>query len=408
MKRSLLLILLLTMSAHAAIRRDPSSVNVHSQGATTVFITFGGLANQVAAEGFWCGELIDASPGIGQQCDANTLYGRLPGRYDVSSVQGSVFTDVMTIPPNVARRAYEAAVSGERSSFYYVRRFVSANGGPDEFVSVALRMAAAGARTPLSLTNVHVAFEVKTPLLRVRPGSTPPKFGADVQYRGTGRLQGRWEIALPTDEPPTSDDLLTEASLPVEKRGLQRRYTQLGRFNVFLPPTGRVHLPGPDPKKLPTATEGQYQVLLRIEASDDGEGDSDLAAASAGRGIVHSGGVAGFPMPVLRYFVGSGSSPVATELALVAPLESAVVPKDAPLEFRWNEQGGSAFHRLEVRDAANALALEAVLDSSTKRYLAPPWFRAKATGALRWRVAAIDGEGRVVHATHWRAVELTP
>jgi hypothetical protein len=312
----------------------------------------------------------------------------------------------MTIPPNVARRAYEAAAAGESSTFFYVRRFVSASGGADEYVSVTLRMAAAGARTPLSLTNVHVAFEVKSPLLRVRPGSTPPKFAADVHYSGTGRLKGRWEIALPTDEPPTSDDLLTEASLPVEKRGTQRRYMQLARFNIFLPPTGRVRLDGPDPKKLPTATEGQYQILLRIEASDDGEFDSNLALAGAGAGTVHSGGVAGFPMPVLRYFVGSGASAVAAELALVAPLEAAVIPKDAPLEFRWNENGGSAFHRLEVRDATNTLLLEAVLDPSTKRYLAPPWFRAKANGKVRWRVAAIDDEGRVVHATHWRSAEL--
>jgi hypothetical protein len=43
---------------------------------------------------------------------------------------------------------------------------------------------------------------------------------------------------------------------------------------------------------------GAHQILLRIEATDDREGDSNI-----GTGTVNSGGVAGFPMPVFRYFI---------------------------------------------------------------------------------------------------------
>ena len=36
---------------------------------------------------------------------------------------GGTFTDIMSIPPNVARRAYDAAAAGATSTFFYVRRF---------------------------------------------------------------------------------------------------------------------------------------------------------------------------------------------------------------------------------------------------------------------------------------------
>src|SRR5439155_21742231 len=126
---------------------------------------------------------------------------------------------------------------------------------------------------------------------------------ARIAYTGTGRLIGRWEVVLPGEEPPTSRDLLTEATLPLDQRGSQRRFTQLERFNVFLAPDGRATLPGPDMRLLPSAVEGTYRVLLRVEATDDCEGDSNLADAGAGTGVVHSGAVAGFPLPVLRYVV---------------------------------------------------------------------------------------------------------
>jgi hypothetical protein len=67
---------------------------------------------------------------------------------------------------------------------------------------------------------------------------------------------------------------------------------------VFLQPTREVFLPEPDPTKFPKGTAGAYQILLRIEATDDTEGESSI-----GTGIVNSGGVAGFSMHVFRYFI---------------------------------------------------------------------------------------------------------
>ena len=93
---------------------------------------------------------------------------------------------------------------------------------------------------PFSLTDVVLAFDIDRPVLSVQRGELPPKLKAEIRYTGTGRLKGRWEVVFPQDEPPSDRDLLTEATLPPAERPLQRRYTELDRFDVFLPPTGRV------------------------------------------------------------------------------------------------------------------------------------------------------------------------
>ena len=73
----------------AQVRVHPTGVNVNAQGATTAFLTFGGLRSQVAVEAFWCGELVSAAPGRGFRCDPGTIFGRLPIRYDLSSASSA-------------------------------------------------------------------------------------------------------------------------------------------------------------------------------------------------------------------------------------------------------------------------------------------------------------------------------
>lgn len=405
----------LTSSAHAAVRVNPTGVNVNSNAATTVFLTFGGLSNQRPAEALWCGELIAATPDIGQKCDPATIFGRLPIRFDISSASGAGgFTDIMSIPASVVRRARQAAESGAVSSFFYVRRFVNLAGGPDEYVAVTCRMAGGGARVPFSLLDVRLRFTGDEPVLFVRPGQTPPPLMAEISYNGTGRLIGRWEIVMPGEELPETRDLLTEASLPIEDRGRQRRYTELDRFNVFLPPTGSVVLPGPDVSRLPRNVEGLHHVLLRIEASDDKEGDSSLAAAGAGSGIVHSGAVAGFPMPALRYVVGSASSAIEAavgsgRLRLLLPAGQAALPADAPVDFSWTEVPHAVFYRIEVQRLDGQPAIGAVVQSGIAAYRAPSFLREKAgDGYLRWRVTALDAEGRPIDESGWRDCRLMP
>lgn len=407
----------LARPAAAQIRVDPPGVNVNAQGATTVFLTFGGLRpDQTPVEAFWCGELIPApEPAIGLQCDPATLFGQLPLRYDRALVQGPAFNDVMSIPPSVSRRAYQAAVEGQNSAFFYVRRFVSSSGGPDEYVAVTCRLSSGGARTPFALTEVEVRFDVETPVLYVQPGETPPAFEAEIAYNGTGRLQGRWEVAGPGEEPPAERDLLTEATLPPEERGTQRRFTQLARFNEYLPPSGRFTLPGPDPSILPTEAEGSYSILLRIEASNDREAESSRELAGAGEGVVRAGAVAGFPMPMLRYVVArGGGSELAerrspSEVAPLAPEDGAAVLPGTAVVFRWSEDGRASYYRLEVVDSGEQSILRAMLPAGVLDYRSPPWLAERATaGPVRWRVIALDLGGEPICRTDWRELRFEP
>jgi hypothetical protein len=397
----------LTVPMSAQISRHPTGVNVSAQGATTVFLTFGNLDGYVADEAIWCGELVSAAPDIGNMCDSSTIFGSLPLQFNLSQESGDDgFTDIMNIPPSVARRAYQAAANGAVSSFFYVRRFIDPEGvRPDQYVTVTCRLTGGGARVPMALLDVQVNFTDDQTVRIIPEGQTLPPISAKILYNGTGILQGRWEIVMPGDEMPTANDLLTEATLPDELRGTQRRYTEIERFYYFLDPVGEFTLPGPDPEKLPTDVEGQYMLLLRIEASSDKEGDSNLASAGAGDGTVFSAAVAGFPMPPLRYYVGSADNvtPVfSSGLALVAPLADAVLPSQTALAFTWTEVPEATLYRVQVRAVTGDMVLSAVLEAGSVAYQAPPLLEDWAPEGFQWRVLALGPTGAVVSSTSWR------
>lgn len=395
---------------------NPFGVNVRSSGPTTVFLTFQGLdAGETPGEAFWCGELQPAlmaanpqlqfpvPPQTTNPCVPGTVYGRLPQPLDrarpSTSAGLSNLTDIMTIPASVARRAFQDAQAGLNSAFFYVRRFVGPAG--DRFVVVTCRMAGGGARVPLALTEVRLGFELAgTPptVLVLARGQTPPRAAARILYNGSGTLRGRWEVVLPGDPEPSEDDLLTEATLPPERRAAQRRWTVVERFDRFLPPTGEVTLPGPDPARLPVAADGPYKLLLRIEASDDREGRSDLGG---GRQAV-AGGVAGFAMPVLRFAVGGGVAGVASAPMLLAP--SARPAPGGTLEFSWVDTPGATLVRLDVRPSAGGNeVLSALVKPGVARYLPPPWVvQAHRGQPLRWRVVALGEGGAEMAASDWR------
>ncbi|MBL8982316.1 MAG: hypothetical protein JNL26_09025, partial [Gemmatimonadetes bacterium] len=324
------------------------------------------------------------------------------------------FTDIMSIPPSVARRAYQAATEGKGSAFYYVRRFVSRTGAPDQFVAVTCRLTGGGARTPLAFTDVRIVPVDESPMVHVGQGTVPGPVEARLAYTGTGRLVGRWEVVLPGDELPSTDDLMTEASLPLEQRTQQRRYTQLSRFNVFLPPgAGPFTLAGPDPSRLPTLTEGTYYLLLRIEATGDKEGDTNLGAVGAGRGVLPTGGVAGFPMPVLRYVVGSGSaaSPAVDlprgQVRLLTPAAGeALAPARAT--FAWAAAATAAHYRLDIA-TDTGVVYTAIVAAPIASYRLPPVITEQLVAAhqqMRWRIAVMGPGGTSISRSAWRPFAL--
>ena len=422
----------LALAALAVTAVNPFGVNVRSSGPTTVFLSFQNLdVGEVAVEAFWCGELQPALMAANPQlqlpipvqgsnpCLPGTVYGRLPLALDRSRISSSGgfanLTDVMTIPASVARRAYQDAQAGLNSAFFYVRRFTGPAG--DRYVVVTCRMAGGGARVPLALTDVRAAFETagtRPTVLVLAPGQLPPRWSARIAYNGSGTLRGRWEVVLPGDPEPSDDDLLTAATLPVEQRLRQRRWTLVERFEVFLPPTGDFTLAGPDPALLPREAEGPYKVLLRVEASDDKEATSN----TGGGRLAIAGGVAGFPMPVLRYVIGGRVDLGVVEQASGRAFGRAPTPllpaPDAALagapSFSWADPDVAALLRLEVQsDSGSGMAevLHALVRPGTGRYEAPPWFAVAQRGkALRWRVVGLDADGRVVAASAWRALQI--
>ncbi len=423
MKRFISTIFMLAVLAASAlaqneIRVNPTNVNVYSQGATTVFLTYGNLGDYTPAETFWCGDIQPASSAIGSTCVPGTIYGTLPRRFDVSRRSGTNgYTDVVSVPASVARKAYQAAAAGQDSRFFYVRRFTSPSGGVDQFVAITMRLTGNGIAAPFSLTDVQLGFGQSTGIsasgqepqvLFVEPGKRPPAIRAEIKYTGSGRLRGRWEVVRPGEPLPDERDLLTEASLPVEERGTQARFTQISRFNVFLSSGGRYTLTGPDTSRLPTQVPGQYLILLRIEASDDGLNTSDLTAVGAGLSTVNSGAAAGFPLPVLRYVVGGGDNTqdVAVPGAFLSllPKDGTTLPAGQIAEFVWSEMPQAKLYRLEIEDDNGKLIHSAVLKPTVRMYRAPSWLKDKAgASSLRWRVVAVDQSGKPIGGTSRRS-----
>lgn len=393
---SLPLAVLPTVSA-TAITVSPLGVNVSTFTPTSVYLTFRGLNNQRAVEGLWCGQI-----NANNSCVPSTIFGRLPRRSNRGTISTpNNFTDIMTIPASVARRAYQDAARGNSPEFFYVRRFASTTGGADEFVAVTCRLAGYSARVPFSLSNVRLRFDSDDQVvLGLTRGQTPPKFQARITYNGSGRLKGRWEVVLPGDTPPTTRDLLPAASLPPEQRALQRRYTLLEPVDVFLPPTGKVVLRGPDPTKLPQVSSGLHLILLRLEATND----SDAANSQTGLGTVFTGGVAGSPLPVLRYYVGNKASVAPTsktgQIQLLLPRQNAQIANKAPVSFNWNSWQGARAYKLEVESDKKPV-LSAVLNAKTTSYTAPPWLQQKAGQTLRWRVRAISNDDTTIAESEW-------
>lgn len=421
MKRFIAITFLMVGLASAAtaqneIRVNPRSVNVYSQGATTVFLTYGNLGDYRPVETAWCGEVQPTTVGIGFTCVPGTIYGTLPTRFDVSRRSGTnAYTDVVSVPASVARKAYQAAAAGENSTFFYVRRFISGGGQPDQFVVVEMRLTGNGIAAPFSLTDVQLGFGASTgisasgqepQILFVEPGKKLPAVRAEIKYTGAGRLRGRWEVVRPGDPLPGERDLLPEASLPVEERGSQARFTPLSRFNVFLSSGGRYTLKGPDPSRIPSNVPGQYLILLRIEASDDGVNASDLSAVGAGASVVSSGAVAGFPLPVLRYVVGGGdntpdvSSSTSGQFLPLLPKDGTTISPNQSVEFVWSEMTQASLYRLEIENETGTLIHSAVLKPAARTYRAPSWLKDKAgSGNLRWRVVALDQAGKPIGET---------
>ena len=378
---------------------SPALADVASTGSSSVAIRYTLAAADAPLGGQFCSALSDAYPpnGVanGNPCAAPLGFSNSVVSYSAASLQAS---ENLNVPQSIAQQAYQAARASGNSIFYFVRQFSSG-----KYAVVQLRLSGgSAANAPLALTEVKLAFRPgNQPLAFIQRGQAVPRFNAQIRYRGAGLLRARWELVQPGDILPGNLDLSAEASLSPQERALQQRYQLLQTFHIYLQPSGNVTIPGPDPSMLPTDIDGQYQILLRIEATDALQADA-------------SGGSAPFVLPVLRYFVGvpgtSGASPARdiAAITLLAPAASADTGTGA-INFQWLPLESAQFYRLEIEENGSlvfAARIRAGGDSSNS-YQAPPLLREQATGFLtRWRLMALDAQGRAVGQSEWRGLRL--
>ena len=389
---TIVFILSLSLFAASQVTVSPDNLTAYSQGATSSYLTFSNVVDLRPAEATWCGDLIPAAPDIGSRCDPTTIFGVLPARYYQSSLNGPRYTDIMSITPTVARRAYTDAVQGNDSRFFYVKHFTSTNGGPDQFVPVTIRLSGNGAGVPFSLTGVKLQWQQGEKVVPfIRPDEKLPRITAEIRYTGTGRLKGRWELVRPGDELPDSRDLLSEAALPVEERGRQRRYALLNRFDVNLPPGGSYVLPGPENWRIDKSIEGLYLLLFRVEASDAPNSNSGIGTRS-----IPTGGVAGFSMPTLRYYVGNSSN---TGIQQIAGTGDELISQVLPIVLRWPAVADAKLYRVEIEDPEKNVFTAIVLPPDT-RYQIPSFIRDLASArSLKWKVTAVGDAGKVIETS---------
>lgn len=383
-------ILTFSLVSAAQVTVSPDNITAYSQGATSAYLTFNNIIDLQPAEATWCGEIISAAPQIGFRCDPATIFGVLPSRYDQSRLNGTRYTDIMSVTPVVARRAYTDAVGGNDSRFFYVKHFIGTNGNPDQFIPVTIRLSGNGAGVPFSLTTVKLNWQDGEKVVPfIKPNEKLPKITAEIRYTGTGRLKGRWEIVKPGEELPDSRDLLSESALTPEERGTQRRYTLLSRFSVNLPPGGKYVLPGPENWRIDKTIEGMYILLFRVEASDAPNSSSNI-----GGNEIPTGAVAGFPMPTLRYYVGNSSN---TEIRQITKtnFESQTENQLLPIILRWNFSENAKLYRVEIEDETNKKVFSAIVLPTVKQYQLPSFIRQLAVSKqLKWKIIAVDENGK--------------
>ncbi len=249
------------------------------------------------------------------QCDPSAILGRLARNRDRGSTDEFVtrISDVMTIPYSVIRSSLAIAQDVDFSDFYYVRRFTPEPGGDlgagvDQPVYQKVTCHLAGpARVPLSLVSVRVFAEEPADdnLTVVRLGQENLNSGrtfAQLEYTGTGFIEGWWEVRQPGDVPLSESDRLPQAALAPDERGLQQRYRRIKRFRAQATTAGWLTIEGPSYRELPHALSGRHELLLRIAAGRGRENRARLEVEGEPLNLF-SGAVAAFRLPSMEYHV---------------------------------------------------------------------------------------------------------
>ena len=110
------------------------------------------------------------------------------------------------------------------------------------------------------------------------------------------------------------------------------------------------------------------------------------------------------------YYVGAGTGLTnvqgVADFSLASPADGAVVSVDG-LRLSWNRLEEAGFYRIEIETEEGEVVLNAILPATASAYRAPSWLKDRLRGGhLRWRVIALDREGKPLRETLRRSLRI--
>lgn len=363
-------------SAIATVTVAPTSASIPLGQPTSVTLVWtvtrsaGGLVGTVSSSQ---GQFV--VPGAGAAAVLATANNALYQANVPDGVPATLVESVL-VPQDVAQRAMKLGVS----NLLYQRTFADSLGGGTQMASITLNISSAGA-SGFGVTRMALSFDNGAPL-RLLSRREPLSAQAEINFIGTGLLQGEWQVAGP---PSTSSEPFYRTLSQV------RQYFAGGAGQVLKSPA------------LPTAGAGLHYVRFRI-----------------------SDPIPGFEAPVIRYFVGesgAGKDLPAEALVVTDPPPFALLADGTA--FSWEAIKGARAYQVELyaadRSAAGALPdpgggdpapnptdvssalthppvagmlvpgklTSTTLSSATRQHLLPGY-------RYYWRVKAIGGDGSII------------
>lgn len=259
-------------------------------------------------------------------------------------------TETVTVPQAVMRKALE----DNNGVFIYYREFTDDGFATTTAQDIDLQVTG-GMAGPLDVAAVTLMFDDGTTFRTVAQDAAMTA-KARVSIKGSGQFHAVWEIG--------------------DTAGGSSFYRPLQPVTKTLSGKSALLLESP---ALPTQNTGRYNVRLRVTEPDN---------------IID--------IPVLSYFVTAGDNAGHGDIpamATVSPKPDASVGKDTP--FEWQEVKGAAAYRLQILENSAALKLVAAMMVKGHAATLSPFVigQLQSPAAYRWRVIALDGEGRVIAAS---------
>lgn len=365
-----------TWAVIGSITPSPSSANAPLAGTVSVPVTWRVLTLD--------GPFVNSPNGTFRTAVGGVVLGTVPIALNkpAAATTTATFTEVVLIPTDVIYRAHKMGLT----SFLYSRDFGDGTGMSGVPQNVTINIATSAA-SGFSLSGMSLVFD-NGAVVRLLGQKEKLYAQVDLNFTGSGLLQGVWEVADPAS---TSGE-------PI--------YRPLKWVRQYLVGSDRQTLCSPD---LPTDSAGLYLVRLRVTEP-----------------------VPGFEQPILRYFVSSGKPgeilPV-MPIGLVSPPHQTLLAPDTV--FAWEAIRGAHAYQVELyaramtsADKLPSLGVDAnttppplpntppvsgmlvagkqtqtVLSATARSHLHP--------GSIYlWRVLAIGEDGRIVGLSPVRELHL--